>query len=240
MKYPRIALGLMAMAALAACGSKTEQPVANDTAGVTANAAEATASADPYADAEKTMDESMMAATGTDAGQAWATKMIAHHQGAVDMARVALKQHLKPDVATMAQEQIGKQDADIASIRKLVKAGPADPRSGDLYRPAMMDMKQKMMAATGADGSELFLRKMLAHHRGAVAMSDVALKTGVSGALRSQIEKTRSDNQQDSAMVEAMLSGKTMAHGPDRSGDMSGMNMSGNMSDMDMNGTNHM
>ena len=232
--FASIALGLLAATALSACGSKTGQTAANQTANTTANAAGTTASADPYADAEQNMDSKMMAAVGSDAGQTWAVKMIEHHQGAVDMARIGLKQGLRPDVAKMAQETIDKNSADIASIRALLKAGAADPKSADLYRPAMMDMKQKMVAATGADASELIMREMLEHHTGAVAMSDVALKAGVSGALRSQIERTRANNQKDSKMVEAMLAGKPMANG-DHNADMSDMNMSG-----DMNGMNQM
>ncbi len=50
------------------------------------------------------------------------------------------------------------------------------------------------MAATGADLSETYLRKMLAHHQGAVAMSDIALANGATGAVRAQIEKTRAES----------------------------------------------
>ena len=76
----------------------------------------------------------------------------------------------------------------------------------------MMDMKQKMDAVTGSDINEVFMRKMLEHHKGAVAMSEIALKNGVTGALRQQIEKTRSENKKDAEMVEAMLRGEPMQH----------------------------
>jgi hypothetical protein len=66
------------------------------------------------------------------------------------------------------------------------------------------------MAATGADISETYLRKMLAHHQGAVAMSDVALANGATGAVRAEIEKTKATQQKEVAMVEAMLRGEPM------------------------------
>lgn len=66
------------------------------------------------------------------------------------------------------------------------------------------------MAAGGVDASESYMRKMLEHHRGAVAMSDVALQNGVSGALRQQVEKTRAENLEEAKLVENMLSG--MSH----------------------------
>lgn len=210
---------LMATTALAACSSGQN---ANNNAGeVTANAdmnASASSAANPFADAEKDMNDKMMAAVGSDAGQNWARKMIEHHQGAIDMSRIVLGQNPSADVAKMAQEAIDKQTKDIADIRKLLKEGAPDQKSADLYRPAMMDMQQHMMAAKGADASETYMRKMLEHHKGAVAMSDVAVRNGVSGALRAQIQKTRAENQKDAATVEAMLSGKSMDQAKQASG----------------------
>ena len=56
-----------------------------------------------------------------------------------------------------------------------------------------------MMAASGANISETYLRKMQAHHQGAVAMSDVALANGATGAVRAQIEKTKASQQREIA-----------------------------------------
>ena len=195
--------------ALAACGSNDATRNASEmTAGNDMNAMMAEAN-DPFADAEMQMNDKVMAAVGTDAGDTWAKKMIEHHQGAIDMARIALDQKPSANVAKMAQETIEKQQKDIADIRKLVKSGPANQQSADLYRPAMEAMHQMMMAAKGADASETFMRKMLEHHMGAVAMSDLALANGVSGALRQQVQKTRDDNKKEAEMLQAMLGGQS-------------------------------
>lgn len=194
---------------LAACGSNDEN--ADNGLNIAAedmNVAAADAN-NPFADSEAKMSKEMMAAVGTDVGDNWAKKMIAHHQGAVDMSQIVLQQNPTPDVAMMARETIEKQQKDIEGIRKLVKDGPANQQSAELYRPAMMEMHEKMMAAKGADVSETFMRKMLEHHKGAVSMSDVALQNGVSGALRAQVQKTKDDNQKDAKMVEAMLGGQS-------------------------------
>lgn len=193
--------------ALASCGSNDEAAQAPEAA-ATDNAMMADAN-NPFADAEMQMNEKMMAATGTDVGDNWAKKMIEHHQGAIDMSRIMLEQDPGPDVEKMAREGIEKQQKEIEDIRKLLKTGTPDQKSAGLYRAAMMDMHEKMMAAKGADASETFMRKMLEHHRGAVTMSDVALQNGVRGALREQIQKTRDENRKEAAMVEAMLSGKS-------------------------------
>lgn len=211
---------LMATAALAACGSQADNQVAANETAMDANMATGNSMemSGPFAEAEMRMDEQMMAAAGSDVGQNWLKKMIVHHQGAIDMSRIVLDQNPTADVAKMARETIAKQGKEIEDLQKLVQEGAPDQRSAELYRPAMMDMHQKMMAASGSDVSQTYMRKMLEHHKGAVAMSDVALANGVTGTLRSQIQKTRADQQKDIAMVEAMLRGESMQSAMQQSG----------------------
>ena len=211
---------LMATAALAACGSTADNQVAANETSMDANMAAGNSMqmSGPFGEAEMRMDEQMMAAVGSDVGQNWLKKMIVHHQGAIDMSRIVLDQNPTADVAKMARETIAKQGKEIEDLQKLVQEGAPDQRSAELYRPAMMDMHQKMMAASGADVSQTYMRKMLEHHKGAVAMSDVALANGVTGTLRSQIQKTRADQQKEIAMVEAMLRGEPMQSAMQQSG----------------------
>lgn len=157
------------------------------------------------------MNQQMMAAVGTDAGDTWVRKMIVHHEGAIDMSRIVLEQNPSAETAKMAQDTIDKQTKEIAELRKLQKDGAPNPQSAEIYRPAMMSMHEGMMAAKGADVSETFMRKMLEHHRGGVTLSDVALKNGVSGAIRTRAQKTKTSQQKEAEMVEAMLRGEPMA-----------------------------
>ena len=219
-KVTRFTALLMATAALAACGSQADNQVAGNDAPMEANMAEGNSMqmSGPFGEAEMRMDEQMMASVGSDVGQNWLKKMIVHHQGAVDMSRIVLDQNPTADVAKMAQDTITKQGKEIEDLQKLVQNGAPDQRSAELYRPAMMDMHQKMMAASGADISETYLRKMLEHHKGAVAMSDVALANGVTGTLRTQIQKTRADQQKEIDMTEAMLRGEPMQSAMQQSG----------------------
>jgi uncharacterized protein (DUF305 family) len=194
--------------ATAACGSN-ENAARNAPEAAAENGTMMADPNNPFAEAEMQMNQKMMSAVGTDAGDSWAKKMIEHHQGAIAMSRIILEHNPSADVAMMARETIEKQQKDMEDIRKLLKESAPNQQSADLYRPAMMDMHQKMMAAKGADVSETFMRKMLEHHKSAVAMSDVALSNGVSGGMRSQVQKTRSENLKDAEMVEAMLGGQS-------------------------------
>ena len=196
---------LALVSALSACGGR-EEAANNVAAENDMNAM--MADSGPFADAEMKMDQAMTAAVGVNAADSWVRKMIEHHRGAIDMSRILLAQNVTGHVADMAQQTIDKQTAEVAALQKLIAAGNPDPASAALYQPAQMAMHNAMMAATGSDISDSWVRKMLEHHKGAIAMSDIALANGATGAVRAQIEKTKADQQKDIEHIEGMLSGQ--------------------------------
>ena len=64
-------------------------------------------------------------------------------------------------------------------------AGPETPYSASEQR-----MHQAMMQAHGADPQETYALKMIEHHRGAIAMSEVLMRENPDAALRQMAEKT--------------------------------------------------
>lgn len=202
--------GLALASTLAACGSET--PSATNASAERDMNAIMTATS-PFGDAEIAMNEAMMKAVGVNAGDNWVRKMIEHHKGAVAISRQVLTMNPETDVLRLARQTIDKQTTEIAALEKLVTQGAPDPASAELYVPAMDRMHQAMMGAAGASLSETFYRKMLAHHKGAVEMSNVALANGVAGAVRAAVERTKAEQQNEAGMLEAMLAGKPMTHG---------------------------
>ena len=199
---------LLCMSALAlvttltACGGPEE--AANNVAAE--NDMNAMTAAGPFGEAEMQMNDAMMAAVGVSASDNWVRKMIEHHRGAVGIAQVALEQNPSDHIADMARTIIDKQTKEIGDLEKLTQQGQPDPGSARLYQPAMTWMHDAMMAAKGADLSETFHRKMLEHHKGAVAMTDVLLRQhGVPAAVQAQAKQTKRDQQKEIAMIEAML-----------------------------------
>ena len=196
---------LALVSALSACGSQDEA-ANNVVAGNDMNAM--MADSGPFADAEMKMDQAMAAAVGVNAADTWVRKMIEHHNGAIEMSRVLLAQNVTGHVADMAQQTIDKQSKEVTTLEKLMATGNPDPASAELYRPAAMAMHDAMMAAKGSDVADTWVRKMLEHHKGAVAMSDIALSNGATGAVRGQIEKTKAEQKKEIDHIEGMLSGK--------------------------------
>jgi uncharacterized protein (DUF305 family) len=70
-----------------------------------------------FAASESEMHEKMAAASGQTLDQAYVAKMIAHHEGAVAMARVALSESRDPDIRRMAQAVIDTQTREIAEMK---------------------------------------------------------------------------------------------------------------------------
>jgi uncharacterized protein (DUF305 family) len=70
-----------------------------------------------FAASEAEMHRLMAAASGKTVDQAYIAKMIAHHQGAVAMAQVALRDSRDPEVRRMAQAVIETQTREIAEMR---------------------------------------------------------------------------------------------------------------------------
>lgn len=79
----------------------------------------------------------------------------------------------------------------------------ADPNNP--FAQAEAQMHEQMMAAAGADASETWIRKMIEHHRGAVAMSDVVLAQNPTPEVRAEAEKTRTNQLKEISRLEAML-----------------------------------
>lgn len=199
------ASALVLTVALTACGG-SQEPANNMAAETDTNAMVADPD-NPFASSEMKMNDAMKVAVGTSVADTWVKKMIEHHRGAVDMSKVLLDQGVTGHVADMARQTIDKQGKEIADLRKLVATGNADPASAQPYAAAESQMHQAMMEAKSADVSDTFIRKMLEHHKGAVALSDVALANGATGAVRAQIEETKAEQQKEIEHIEGMLSG---------------------------------
>lgn len=190
-----------------ACSQEAEAP-ANQQESADANAMMADP-ANPYGEAEMQMKERMAAALGANPSETWLRKMIEHHRGAIAMTEVLEAQGGDPQVLEKARMSADKQRKEISELERLLGTGAAAASGGENpYAQAVEQMHQRMMAANGANPSETWMRKMVAHHRGGVDMSNVLLELGGDPRILEKARMTAADQAKEADELERMLQGE--------------------------------
>lgn len=73
------------------------------------------------------------------------------------------------------------------------------------YKAAMEKMQQAMMAAQDPDADRAWALKMIEHHRGAIAMSEIVIKHGDDSEAKRMAQKTIDAQKKDIAELETWL-----------------------------------
>lgn len=73
------------------------------------------------------------------------------------------------------------------------------------YNAAEMDMHKKMMMVKSGDAAEMWTRKMIEHHRGALAMSRVALTSATDKETKKMAQATITMQTADIARLQQWL-----------------------------------
>ena len=102
-------------------------------------------------------------------------------------------------------QQGGMAGMDHSQMQGMDHSKMMHPTAANPYGPAEMKMHEKMMAAMGADAGETWTRKMIEHHRGAVEMSQVALRSTQNAEIRREAQKTIDSQNREIATLNAML-----------------------------------
>lgn len=108
--------------------------------------------------------------------------MIAHHQGAVEMAKPAATKADHSEIKTLAKSIIADQEKEISEMKRWREQWfTGKPAAINMKMPGMsdsmkgMDMK-KLDSSSGKEFDLEFINQMIPHHQGAVVMAREALQ----------------------------------------------------------------
>ena len=123
------------------------------------------------------MSREMVAPNGEYSDKAFIDAMVPHHEGAVEMAQVALQRAEHAEITNLAKEIVGAQRAEIELFGEIREReyGAAE---------STMGMNEQDMEAMGMSDSEAlanaepfdkaFIDEMIPHHESAIAMAEIA------------------------------------------------------------------
>jgi len=129
--------------------------------------------------------------TGADSGNtadaAFVADMTAHHQGAIEMARIAQKRAEHPEIKQLADDIVAAQEGEISTMKSLQADLPKP--EGDDGHMGMSDAEMGMdmdpaMLEDAKPFDRAFIDMMVPHHEGAVVMAKQLLKDGENAKLR--------------------------------------------------------
>ncbi len=130
--------------------------------------------------------------TGEDYDRLFLANMIAHHQGAVDMANLALTNAKHQEVKDLATAIVNAQTKEIGDMTAWQKSWSYPASSGEMMidhsSMGMMDTNAGMMNAlngkTGDKFDKAFLAQMRMHHQSAIDMAS----TGATNAYHQEVK----------------------------------------------------
>ena len=152
----------------------------------------------------------MVMPNGEYSDRAFIDAMVPHHEGAVDMAQVALKRAEHPEISNLAEEIISAQRAEVELFGEIREReyGSAEStmemNDQDMETMGMSDT-QKLAQAEPFD--KAFIDEMIPHHESAIAMAEVArqetedpeireIAVGILSAQNQEIEQMQQWRQQ--------------------------------------------
>lgn len=133
------------------------------------------------------MDKMKAVKMNGDFDAEFASMMIEHHQGAIDMANIEMKSGKDQSMKTLAQNIITEQTAEITKFKTLLAAHKENITKGD--HPELMeamngmDAKMKGVTMTGNSDKD-FAMMMKVHHMGAIDMAKGELGDGKNYELK--------------------------------------------------------
>jgi uncharacterized protein (DUF305 family) len=141
----------------------------------------------------------------------FAQGMIPHHQQAMDMSNMALKNGASPEVKKLAKAIIAAQGKEISQLKYWLTATKSSMTMGHDMGMSGMLSKSDLIALKklkGAKFDSAFLQAMIAHHEGALDMVSLLDRTKNSEAKKIAIDIRTGQSAEISVMKKLLAKTK--------------------------------
>ena len=144
------------------------------------------------------MSREMVAPNGEYSDAAFVDSMVPHHEGAVEMAEVALDSAEREEIRTLAQEIIDAQRAEIELFGEIREdLGGSTTETSQEEMDQMMGMPDAGELAQQRPFDRAFIDAMIPHHESAIAMAEVALEESEDPEIRRIAEDIVSSQERE-------------------------------------------
>lgn len=141
----------------------------------------------------------------------FASMMLEHHQGAIDMSRFEISNGKDERIKAKAEEMLKKQQKEQQELKAFLgsyKTSGMTHGEGDLQKAMETSMsKMKSMSTTGSVDKD-FAGMMISHHEVGIAMGKMELKNGMSAKLKKMTQKSIDDQQKDISELKMLQSNR--------------------------------
>jgi uncharacterized protein (DUF305 family) len=124
------------------------------------------------------MARDMVMENGRYSDERFIDAMVPHHQGAVEMAQVALKNAEHEEVKQLSEDIVSAQEAEIGELKAIKQREfgtsevPMEMGTGEMEAMGMTDPDE---LANKDPFDKAFIDAMIPHHRSAISMAQLAL-----------------------------------------------------------------
>jgi uncharacterized protein (DUF305 family) len=155
----------------------------------------------PMGMGSKGMARQMVMENGKYSDKAFIDAMVPHHQGAIEMARVALKNAEHEEIKELSHNIISSQQAEIEELKSIKKEEfgtsqvPMEMSQEQMRGMGMMMDPQQLANQKPFD--EAFIDAMIPHHRSAIEMAQVALESSDNPKIKELAQNIISAQQRE-------------------------------------------
>jgi uncharacterized protein (DUF305 family) len=147
------------------------------------------------------MARQMVMENGKYSDERFIDAMVPHHQGAIEMAKVALKHAEHEEIKELSHNIISSQQAEIEELKSIKKEEfgtsqvPMEMSQEQMRGMGMMMDPQQLANQKPFD--EAFIDAMIPHHRSAIEMAQVALENSDNPKIKELAQNIISAQQRE-------------------------------------------